>query len=389
MARSSKLRVMISSKCDTKFPAGGEKKLSDIRMALRNEIEAFEIAGRRAFDVWVNEATPPKGGKWDSWDVCLQAVRDCDVLIVLSNGDAGSAQNGGEIGICHAELKTGLDLAPAKVRLIALPNIAITNDAAGQRNSRFQDYVRKQNLFRGGEVNDETELKARVHEAVYDAIVTLAHAGVADAARGRYHSGSALDWSRLDFSARADEMTKVVRSVLEARPGAKWRGGHLFLPLRSVSVLFHVHAIPAALTIGPAREMVGQPFLVDHTFASHLTASNEGGPLHVIACHRTATETQAMKLLGFPDATIVAAPFGVFVADPVQKVQFAVITNCRDEANTRHGVQRFFEWLSQTGEEKEVAERARQRAIIVRAIASVQVSSHAAGKKQSNPKARR
>jgi putative exonuclease SbcCD C subunit len=29
--------------------------------------------------------------------------------------------------------------------------------------------------------------------------------------------------------------------------------------------------------------------------------------------------------------------------------------NCRDEATTRHGAQRFFEWLSQTGEEAHVA----------------------------------
>jgi hypothetical protein len=117
--------------------------------------------------------------------------------------------------------------------------------------------------------------------------------------------------------------------------------------------------------------MVGQPFLRDHELSQSLEAE-VGGPLHVIACHRTATESQAVKLLGFPDATIVSAPFGVFVADPVQKVQFAFITNCRDEANTRHGVQRFFEWLRQTNEEANVANRAKSRAHIVRAVAQVQ-----------------
>ena len=35
-----------------------------------------------------------------------------------------------------------------------------------------------------------------------------------------------------------------------------------------------------------------------------------GGPLHIIACLKTATESQAAKFLGFPDATLVAAPFG-------------------------------------------------------------------------------
>jgi hypothetical protein len=100
-----------------------------------------------------------------------------------------------------------------------------------------------------------------------------------------------------------------------------------------------------------------------------LISNKCGGPLHIIACHRTATETQAIKLLGFPDATVVSAPFGVFVADNIQKIQFVFIVNCRDESTTRHGVQRFFEWLEQTGEDVLIAQRAKSRASIVKAIA--------------------
>jgi hypothetical protein len=118
--------------------------------------------------------------------------------------------------------------------------------------------------------------------------------------------------------------------------------------------------------------LVGQPFLHDHEKANQLR-TDVGGPIHLILCHRSATESQAAKLLGFPDATIVSPPFGVFVADPVQQVQFAFIKECRDESTTRHGIQRFFEWLSQSGEEANVVRRAKHRAIVVRAIASVQV----------------
>jgi hypothetical protein len=50
-------------------------------------------------------------------------------------------------------------------------------------------------------------------------------------------------------------------------------------------------------------------------------------------------------------------------------VQFAFLTNCRDEASTRHGLQRFFEWLNQTGEDERVATRAKARARIVRVVA--------------------
>ena len=369
MATSSKIRVMISSRCLDFFPAGQKKtRLSDIRKELKSEIEAMEISGKKAFEAWINEETPPKGGTWDSWDVCIEAVKDCDILLVISNGNAGWADAAGSIGICHAELMTGLSIAPAKVRLIGLEPIPINKDADGTRNERFQAEVSKQSLFRGGTVKTIDELKTRTKEALHDAVISLAQAGVRDAAKGKFHSGAALDWTRLDFASRQAEMVRVLRDSVLARSGSSEDDGKVFAKIGGQDVLCRFHAIPAALTVGAAKEMVGQPFLRDYLLADKLTGKR-GGPIHLIACHKNATESQALKLLGFPDATVVTAPFGVFVADPVQKVQFAFLTNCRDETNTRHGLQRFFEWLTQTGEDGLVAKRARARARIVRAIA--------------------
>jgi len=163
-------------------------------------------------------------------------------------------------------------------------------------------------------------------------------------------------------------MRSVLWDVIVKRNGSSEDHGHLIARIAGREILIVPSAIPAALTVGPAKELVGQPFLRDHELAP-LLKGNRGGPVHVIACHRTATESQAARLLGFPDAEFVTTPFGVFVADNVQKVQFAFLTNCRDEANTRHGAQRLFEWLAQTGEDKLVAQRAAARARIVKAIA--------------------
>jgi hypothetical protein len=311
MAKSSKLRIMISSRCDDYFPvAQTTSRLSDIRKDLKTEIEAVELFGKKLFEVWINEEAPPQGGTWDSWDVCMEAVNDCDILISISNGNAGWA------------------------------------DAAGAID----------------------ELKSRCKEALYDATIALAQSGVREASHGKFHSGQALDWSRLDFITRQAEMRKVLRDAILARAGSIENGGRLFVLLGGQPILFVPHAIPAALSVSAARELVGQPFLHVHLQHDALTGKRSG-PVHVIACHKTATESQATKLLGFPDATVVTPPFGVFVADNVQKIQCAFITNCRDEANTRHGVQRFFNWLTQTGEDALVAERAKARARIVRAIA--------------------
>lgn len=373
MPRSSTLRVMLSSKCKTEFPAGSKRELSDIRKALKKEIEDIRIGGKQFFDVWINEETPPQGGKWDSWDVCIEAVKDCDILIVLYNGDAGGAKDPGGIGICHAEMMIGLDHAPAKVRLIALPMIADQSGDQGERDKRFQNEVSMQNLFRCS-VSDEPSLKVCVVEALHDAVIRLAQAGTKDAARGKFHSGAALNWSRLDFRTRRDAMVNVAIEAIAAHSDSSKSEFGITIQLQETSVLACIHAIPAAFSVAPARELVGQPFLLDHQKAGHLKEDG-GGPIHLILCHKTATETQAAKLLGFHDATIVSPPFGVFVADSVQHVQFVFIKDCRDESTTRHGIQRFFEWLSQTGEEANLVIRAKHRATIVRAIASVQADA--------------
>ncbi len=381
MPKSTKLRVMISSRCDDKFPAGPtEWPLTEIREQLKHEIEALQVFGKQLFEVWINEDAPPQGGNLDSWSVCLRAAQECDIFICLFTGYAGWANNGGSIGICHAELMAVLSTTPGKVRIIEIDEekIAIKMEkslekkrSAAERNQSFKKFVKVQNLFRGGIVATVDDLKQRVKEALYDALLGLAQAGVREVSKGRFHSGQALDWSRLDFQGRRKEMTRVLREAMLKRTAAQEDGEHLIVTLADNQLLVVPDAIPAAFSVAPARDMVGQPFLYDYKFSRVLNKfkGKRGGPVHIIACHKTATEAQAMKLLGFPDATVVSAPFGIFVADDIQKVQFAFIVNCRDESTTRHGVQRFFEWLSQTGEDARVATRAQARARIVSAIA--------------------
>ena len=116
MAQSKKIKVMLSSRCNDRFPADSDQTLSSIREQLKREIEGTKLFGKQVFEVWINEDAPPADGMQDSWDACLQAVRDCDVLLVLSNGNAGWARGEGDIGICHAEYMEGLATTRGKVR---------------------------------------------------------------------------------------------------------------------------------------------------------------------------------------------------------------------------------------------------------------------------------
>lgn len=369
MAQSKKIKVMISSRCLDHFPLGGDQTLSHIRKQLKAEIESMLFFGKQLFEVWINEDAPPEDATQDSWDACLKAVRDCDVLIVLSNGNAGWAKRAGEIGICHAEYMEGLASSRGKVRLIALPNVPVDTAQADitQRNQLFQDYVALQSPFRGGNVATAEELRTRVHEALLDAVVVLTQRGVTSAASSRFDMGQALDWTRLDFRQRKSAMEKVLRDALAAS-GCDGNERGVISEIAGVKVAVLVHAIPAAFTVAAARELVGKPFLRDHEQIGLLEGAQ--GPIHLIACHRGATETQAAALLGFADATVVSGSFGIFVADDVQKVQFAFLANCRDESHTRHALQRFLEWLDQTGEAMNLAARATSRAKIVKVIAA-------------------
>jgi len=92
------------------------------------------------------------------------------------------------------------------------------------------------------------------------------------------------------------------------------------------------------------------------------------GPVHLIACQKSVTESQAIDLLGFPDATVVTTTFGVYVVDPVQKIQLMLLSNCRDATSTRFAVQRLFDWLDRSGESDALVRRARSRKKIVGAI---------------------
>jgi hypothetical protein len=59
MAKASKLRIMISSRCLDFYRAGQTAtRLSDIRKILKTEIEAVAIFGKEIFEVWINEEEP-------------------------------------------------------------------------------------------------------------------------------------------------------------------------------------------------------------------------------------------------------------------------------------------------------------------------------------------
>ena len=367
----TRIRVMISSRSRQPFPYKGKKTslLSDVREDLAAMIQAEALFEQPLFEPWINEPAPAAAK--DIWDECMAQVQRADILIAVYSGDAGWAKEGGEVGICHAELEKALNSAREKVRILQVEPLApLRKGADGKRDELFRQFIEQQQPFTGAPCKNGEELIALCRITLREAVAQMVRLGVREASRGKFYAGEALDWTRLDFRARQDRMESVLtETLLERYQGqrlAKTSGVTLSVVGKELLVI--CGAIPGSYSIPEARERANQPFLQDWQYDTALK-SDRIGPVHFVACHRGMTESQAIRQLGFADATIVTTPFGVYVADDIQKIQLVYLTNCRDETTLRYQVQRTFDWLELAGERSLFLERAAARTRIVQAIA--------------------
>lgn len=362
-----KIKVMISSQCNRRFPDGG-RTLTEIRRDLSDRILAQKMFGNDLFEVWINEDSPGRGTNVNSWEACLTEVRKADILIVLDASHGGWAPSDGDIGICHAELMTAHNASPAKIRIIPLAGTQPLPDELAATNTRFKAYVGRINAF-ARSVKTEATLFDAVDKAVADAVTSLVGLGVREAGKGGFSLGDALAWSRLSFEDRAERMRTTMTKALVESGGKAHDATVVESEIAGGKVMIRLHATPASLSVAQAREYVGRPFLADHV---ETPGYNRGihGPLHVIACQTGITTAQARSLLGFPDATIVTPGFGIFVADEVQQIQFALLKDCRDDTSTRSAIHRLRSWLVESGEDQLVLRRAQRRRVIADTIAA-------------------
>lgn len=374
-----RIRVLLSSRNRDLIPDGknGAVPLGEVRRDLQDSLQKAMLFGHQLLEVWINEEAGAEAGDADIWDHCMKQMDEADVVIVIYNGEAGWGTERGEVGICHAEMQRVLERSPAKLRVIALrfpsdPALGLTSPAeAAARNDPNQRFEKEVSDRFSAVVADRPSLEKEVKLAVVKSVVELAKTGSEEGRKGRYHLGAPLDWSRLSYEQRRREMERVVRTYLISVRGAAGdpdASEPLQLGLGGESVLLSIHAVPAGFGVAQAREMVGRPYLRDHEIPLKGTG-DVAGPVHVIACHKSCTESQVSSFMGHPDLFIVQAPFGFFVADLVSFVQTFFLVSCRDETSTRVAARRMFDWIDQSGELGRLVDRARSRKAILAAVA--------------------
>jgi hypothetical protein len=335
---NDRIRVMISSRVDSRV---GTTPLSTIRRRIKKTLEAVTWSQQRPYDVWICEDAT-QDNAYSTIEECRRLIRDHDIILALYNGDAGwSAHGQAGVGICYLELSEAFNIAPARLRVIGLP--LSSKPSAG--DEAFRAFVNGNRLWVKPDATsgDPDTIVERACDAVAEATVALARRGALDARRGAFASGEALAWSRMDLAARRTAMLGELAVSLGFAATA--RSGVVRIAGEALHVV--LHAVPDSFSIGPAREMLGQPFRHDH---DHFTAERRRtiGPFHIVACHKNATAAQVRRVLGLDDATVVPGEFGVYVADEIAGTQMAFLAECRDAVSTRARAERLNDWLLST-----------------------------------------
>ena len=362
---------MISSRCETEIEFNKKpQKLTDVRRVLKKQLQDFCLPNQKQslFECWINENGTGGAGSRNWWDHCIKQAKDADLVIVLFTGGAGGGLPGSDMGICHAELEAAMDVAADRVRAIKLPPAPDAADPLQKkRDDAFRKYFDSLRHFRTSAKTGE-EVLEKVWNEIQPGLVDLVQLGSSSFHLSQASTGDALEWHRLSYEDRKKAMENVMTESLSNQPKAAKSTSGVLVEINKSQVFLKIHAAPASLSEPTAREMVGQPFLVDHKFHAELKKP-KAGPIHLVACPKGVTENQALNMLGFPDATIVADSFGVHIADNIQKIQIVLLKECVSPSAIRRQLAQWFEFLRRTTEDRFVLERAQARYRIVEAIA--------------------
>jgi hypothetical protein len=355
-----KINIMISSRLKTEILNGEVTiPLANIRTELKSSLETEELFSNRIYSVWISEEPRDASALESAWNECMSQVERSDIFVCIFTGEGGWATEKGDIGICHAELETAINKEPSKVFIInAIDALANPKNASDPVNSRMIEYVNKVNRFYNKAASGD-DIHKITKDIVSAATVNLAKMGKREARKGKYSFGEALDWTRMSFLERKSAIEDEITSQF-IQSGHELNDGCVAYRYGRKKYMFVVHGVPSGMSVSSAREMVGQPFLTDHELASKFE-SRLYGPIHIIGVHKGATEQNAISTLGHPDAVVVKGSYGVYIADNIQNIQMVLLAQCRDSASTRHNVQKFIDWLQESGEDSSLFMRAERR----------------------------
>lgn len=300
----------------------------------------------------------------DSYNECLEEVRKSDLIIALYNGVSGWAPKGIELGICHSELSTALDISTRKTAIINIENyfkITTADKDEKTRNEKFKKYIETQNRFTnplkviGDQTNDNLK------QSLLTSIKTIIYNHLSDRIKisNSYYNLSgnnkiSLDWKKLKYTDRDKLITDKLKKLILSSPNFS-------------KFITKAHSIPDNMSVNDAKAFTGRPFLSDQEFVPPSKAKNFG-PVHFVGVYGNATEIQVKNLIGFPDITAIRDDFGLYVWEQNTHVQLVFLIDCKTPEAIESNFLLFNNWCDSTGEFENIKKRAEARVHILKAI---------------------
>lgn len=365
-----RIKLMISSRCSDQIRIGTQTmRFTELREKVLAELDKLEFLGRNLFDIEISEYFTEALDD-TSWEDCLIKIRESDLILIWFTGHEGYKDAGKSIGICYAEYLESLQSNPSRVYLLDFREYEIL-DAKGnlltnkvKTESPFAKAVQQKDKWLNKnsftKVKDLSELSMRVTEKckiiLREAILRFVFEGSKSFRINKGLFGEGLKWSKLNHRFRNEAMVHYlsasVKSFLEQDD------------FKQLEKSFKIYAIPDAMSVAEAREMVGRPFLMDHKEVKKIKL----GPIHLIGVYKNATESQIRDTIGHQEVAIIQDGFGYYVWDLINHNQLIYLTNCKDPQITIMQVDAFFTWLRVNDETTSIIDRAERRFKILKEI---------------------
>lgn len=364
-----KLKIFLSSRNNDQVIINGVTgdTLTEIRKFIKKELEKTKLFGKDFFVVKINEEFGANTST-DSYNKCLQEVRDSDLVIALYNGSAGWAPIGIDLGICQVELDTAMNISTQKTVIIDISeyySISTTDTDETKRNKLFSEYLKVQDTFnnplklsKANESNEgfKRELLSLIQNAIHKHLSERIKLSNIYFNLGG-NTKISLDWKKLKYSDRDKNITAILRDLISLSPDFN-------------IVISESFSIPDNMSVEDAKSFTGRPFLKDQDLipTTIKTKSTKFGPIHFIAVYGNATEIQVKNLIGFPDISAIRDDFGLYVWEQNTHVQLVFLTECKTPEAVKSKFLLFNKWCRSNNEYEKIIKRAEARFHILKSI---------------------
>jgi hypothetical protein len=363
-----KLKVFLSSRNNDRIEVNGVtgNTLTEIRRFLKSELEAMTIFDKQFLEIAINEDFGAVVDT-DSYNKCIQEIRDSDFTIALYNGAAGWAAPGSDIGICYAELVAAINISNKKTAIVDItayyPHKG-SNPNEIHLNGKFEEYVTKLNKFSNPlKLTKPNNSADGFKHALLSSIknILYKHIGERSKIANQYFNIGgdnpiSLDWKKLNFHELNKNIRFIIEELITKSPDFS----------RFITTAL---SIAANMSEEDAKSYTGRPFLTDQELIlTPKFRKVKQGPFHFIAVYGSATESQVKKLNGIPDVRTMKEDFGIYVWDQNTHVQMVFLPNCNTPQAIQTNFQLFETWCHSNGEYDNMIKRAQARYHILAAM---------------------